>query len=223
MTIEKHQIISGVDFSVKRGETLAIIGPNGAGKSVLFRAILGLIPHSGTITWEEKVKIGYVPQKLSIEKNFPLSVLEFLQFKGNKKDIKDAIESTGINSNILNKKISDISGGELQRIMIAWATIGNPDVLLFDEPLAGIDIGGEETIYNLIYNLNKKRGTTLLMISHDIGVMYKYADMVLCLNKKQMCLGSPKDVINEENETKLYGNMSTFHGHSHEFSKHHNE
>ena len=220
--LDEQSVLNDLNFSVKKSETLAIIGPNGAGKSVLFRSLLGLIPYKGEIRWKSGIKIGYVPQKLSVEKDFPLTVREFLEFKGDHRQIEDAVRSTGINNPaILNKKIGTLSGGELQRIMIAWAIIGDPEVLLFDEPLTGIDIGGEETIYNLIYELNRSRHTTLLLISHDLGVVYKYADTVLCLNKKQMCLGVPKDVINEDTERKLYGDMGTIHNHSHEVNFHH--
>lgn len=221
VSFDKNRVLSDINFSVGKSETLAIIGPNGAGKTVLFRALLGLVPYSGTILWKEGIKTGYVPQKISIEKDFPLSVLEFLQFKGNDKEIEEAVVATGINDyRILDKKLGTLSGGQLQRIMIAWAIIGNPDVLLFDEPLTGIDIGGEETIYNLIYKLNKSRNTTLILISHDLGVVYKYADNVLCVNGKQMCLGVPKDVINEETERKLYGELGSFRHHEHSSHNH---
>lgn len=213
-----YTILSNINFKVKEGETLAIIGPNGAGKSVLFRTLLGLMPASkGNIVWREGVRIGYVPQKLFVDKSLPLSVREFLHFKKDGGKIKAALELTGLKDRtILNKKIGTLSGGELQRVLIAWAIIDNPDVLLFDEPLTGIDIGGEETIYSLLHSLSNAKETTVIMISHDLGIVYKYAGSVLCLNKKQICLGTPMDVINEENTKRLYGGMVSFHDHRHE-------
>lgn len=204
--IEDNTILSNLNFNIKKGETLAVIGPNGAGKSVLFRTLLGLIPHKGDVVWQKGITVGYVPQKLYIEKNFPLSVLEFLEFKKGTKSIKEALSLTGLaDKKILHKKLGNLSGGELQRVLIAWSILDEPDVVLFDEPLTGIDIGGEETIYSLIHNLSQAKRSTMLLISHDLGMVYKYADNVLCINKKQICMGVPSDVVNDENTKKLYG------------------
>jgi len=216
--VDGNLILSNLNFRVKQGETLAIIGPNGAGKSVLFRSLLNLVPISkGSIRWQKDIQIGYVPQKLFIEKSLPLNVEEFLRLKKNGKKIKEALELTGLRENrVLDKKMGTLSGGELQRVLIAWAIIDNPDVILFDEPLTGIDIGGEETIFGLLHKLHDAKDTTVILISHDLGIVYKYANSVLCLNKKQICLGKPSDVINSESTKKLYGNMVSFHNHKHQ-------
>lgn len=209
-----QDIISGLNFSVRKGETLAVIGPNGAGKTVLLRTLLGILPYSGEIIWQKGVKIGYVPQKLIIEKGFPLSVAEFLRIRGIETEIEEAIKKTGIkDKTILEKRLCDLSGGEFQRIMIARALIGNPDILLFDEPLTGIDLGGEETIYNLLHKLGESRNVTIILISHDLSVVYKHANNVLCLNKKRFCYGNPAEVINKTAE--LYGEMTTLYGQGH--------
>lgn len=215
--IDGNLILSNLNFEVRHGETLAVIGPNGAGKSVLFRSLLGLVPITkGVINWQKNIRIGYVPQKLAIEKSLPLNVEEFLNFKKDDKKIKEALELTGLRDRrVLTKKIGTLSGGELQRVLIAWAIVDNPDVILFDEPLTGIDIGGEETIYSLLHKLNDAKDTTVVLISHDLGIVYKYADSVLCLNKKQICLGKPSQVINRESTKKLYGEMVSFHDHKH--------
>lgn len=212
--IEDNTILSNLNFQVRQGETLAIIGPNGAGKSVLFRTLLGLIQHKGEVVWRKGIRVGYVPQKFHIEKNFPLSVSEFLEFKRGNKGIKEALSLTGLaDKKILNKKLGNLSGGELQRVLIAWSILDNPDVVLFDEPLTGIDIGGEETIYSLIHDLSHTKQSTMLLISHDLSMVYKYADNVLCINKKQVCLGIPSEVVNDENTRKLYGELATVHIH----------
>ncbi len=215
--IDGNLILSNLNFSVKRGETLAVIGPNGAGKSVLFRSLLGFIPiNQGSINWQSGIRIGYVPQKLYLEKSLPLNVGEFFSFKKDGRKILDALELTGLKGHgILNKRMGTLSGGELQRVLIAWAIVDDPDVILFDEPLTGIDLGGEETIYSLLRKLNKAKDTTVMLISHDLGIVYKYADSVLCLNKRQICLGKPSEVINTENTKKLYGEMVSFHDHKH--------
>src|SRR3989338_359500 len=157
---DNNEVLKGLNFFVQKGDVLAIVGPNGAGKSVLFRALLGLVPYSGTVHWSPKLKVSYVPQKFNIDKDLPLSVGEFLGFKEkNTGKIINALKSVGITDehhiqhHILKERIGWLSGGQIQRILIAWSILDNPDVLLFDEPTAGIDVGGEETIYNLLKKL----------------------------------------------------------------------
>lgn len=224
---DNDQILDNLDFSVNKGEVMAIVGPNGAGKSVLFRALLGLIPHSGKVEWAKDLKVSYVPQKFAIDRELPLSVEEFLKFKKkNISDVVDTLESLGImaakhahhsefhlQEHILKQRLGWLSGGQLQRVLIAWALLDNPDVLLFDEPTAGIDVGGEETIYNMLKKLHDERSLTTLLISHDLNIVYKYATNVLCLNKEMICFGSPATVLDPESLVKLYGGEAGFYKH----------
>ncbi len=163
------------------------------------------------------MKIGYVPQKFLADKNLPFSIKEFFKFKKVRaEEIKEVLERVGINDlSILKKKIGVISHGQLQRILIAWGLADNPDILLFDEPTSGIDIEGEETIYNLLSKIDKERKLTMMLVSHDLNVVYKLADKVLCLNKKGICFGVPEEAINPENLKKLYGGEIKFYGHAH--------
>lgn len=228
VSFNENKVLENISFSLKMGEVLAIVGPNGAGKSVLFRALLGLIPHTGSISWTADIKIGYVPQKLGLEREMPLTVREFLSLKSSKngQDILPVLESVGINigpknehhleHHILNRRLGFLSGGELQRILIAWALLGNPDVLLFDEPTAGIDIGGEGTIYNLLHKLQTSSKLTILLISHDLNIVYKYADTVICLNKSLVCFGEPHEVLDPKGLSDLYGGESKFYQHIHD-------
>ena len=206
--LNNHLILSDISFEVRRDDTVAIIGPNGAGKSVLFRTILGLLPHEGVVKWSPSVKIGYVPQKLYIAKDIPLTVAEFLSFKESNFDkILQVLGQVGFGKreNILKMKLGVLSGGELQRILIAFAVMGNPNVLLFDEPTSGVDLSGEETVYQLISKLQAEKDLTIIFISHELEVVYKYAATVLCLNKEKVCFGPPRKVIDKENLEKLYG------------------
>jgi zinc transport system ATP-binding protein len=230
---ENNLVLDNLNFSVRKGEVLAIVGPNGAGKSVLFRSLLNLIPYSGDIDWIPNIKIGYVPQKLSIEKNFPLTVREFLHMKIENKgkdpeaEILRALESVGLKNDkdnsfhlehhILEKQIGFLSGGELQRILIAWSLIGNPDVILFDEPTSGIDAGGEETIYELLKRLQESNTLTILLISHDLNIVYKYTDDVLCLNRKMLAIGKPHVVLSHENLGNIFGKNTEVYHHEHDF------
>lgn len=228
VAFDGNKVIDDLAFSVRKGEVIAIVGPNGAGKSVLFRAILGLIPYSGKIGWKQGLKISYVPQKFNVEKDLPLTVKEFLKLKeSNFEKIMSSIESVGLltdghendrhhlEHHILNQRMGWLSGGQLQRILIAWAMLDNPDVLLFDEPTTGIDIGGEETIYNLLKKLNNEKKLTVLLISHDLNIVYKYADKVLCVNKKKLCYGPPNEVLDPQALVKLYGGEAAFYRHEH--------
>lgn len=226
VAFDDESVLENINFSVQRGEVLAVVGPNGAGKSVLFRALLGLIPYRGRIQWQKNIRIGYVPQKLTIEKGLPLTVLEFLGLKSkSKNEILEALKAVGIDTSttdkyhfehhILNRRMGFLSGGEFQRVLIAWSLVSNPEVLLFDEPTAGIDIGGEETIYNLLHELQDKRHLTIILISHDLNIVYRYANTVICLNKKQICFGEPDLVLDPTALANLYGGEAKFYHHQH--------
>lgn len=220
--LDREVLLSNVSFSVEKGAALAIIGPNGAGKTLLFRALLSLVPYEGAIKWKEGTKIGYVPQKFHIERDFPLSVKEFFLLKSKnfwlrKKDfvehLNHELSLAGIEAGtgFLEKRMGELSGGYLQRVLIAWALLEHPDVLLFDEPTTGIDIGAEETIYNILHKLQKERGTTVILISHDLNVVYRHSTEVLCLNKALVCHGVPAKVLNSEQLASLYGEGGLYH------------
>jgi zinc transport system ATP-binding protein len=217
VSFNDEKVIDNLSFNLKKGENLVVVGPNAAGKTVLLRTLIGMIPFEGEIKWQENVKIGYVPQKILPEKNIPLSIEEFFNFKKiDSSQIVKALKSVGINDlSILKKKIGLISSGQLQRILIAWSLIGNPDVLLFDEPMAGIDIEGEETIYNLLSKIEKERNLGIILITHDLSVVYKFADSVLCLNKKAVCYGLPQQALTPNSLNQLYGGEIKLYKHEH--------
>lgn len=223
VSFDNHLVLKDISFFVKRDETLAVIGPNGAGKSVLFRALLGLIPFKGEINWASNVKIGYVPQKLAVSKDLPLTVKEFLSIKEKKLDtLHKVLEEVGFQKQadhehndrrVLKTRMGDLSGGELQRVLIAYALLDDPNVLLFDEPTAGVDVAGEETVYALMHKLQADSDLTIIFISHELQVVNHYADDVLCLNKEEISFGPPMKVVNKENLEKLYGDEVSLHKH----------
>ncbi len=186
---DSHTVISGLDLEVKRDSTLAVIGANGSGKTVLFKSLLGLIPYEGSIEWAKDIKIGYVPQKLPVERDLPITVLEFLKLKESDNDkIAKVLSVVGFRKKaehvhhdirVLNTKLGSLSGGELQRVLMAYALLGDPNVLLLDEPTAGVDIEGEETFYELFARLKKDSDLTIIFITHDMQVIKKYADVTL--------------------------------------------
>jgi len=215
-----QEVLKDISFSVNAGDGLAIIGPNGAGKTVLFKALIGLIPYDGEIKWRSDVKIGYVPQRLPETESLLLTVKEFLILKSKHLFFKDKewllainheLESVGLSSNILERQLKNLSRGQLQRVLITWAILGHPDVLLFDEPTAGVDLAGEDTIYNLLRRLHQNRGLTIFLISHDLNIVYRYANNVLCLNKERLCFGEPHKALTNEQIEKLYGESAFYH------------
>jgi len=219
VTFDAIQVLRNVSFTVRQGEALAVIGPNGAGKTVLFRALLGLLPHEGLVRWRPGTKFGYVPQRFSIDRSAPITALEFFLLQSPSfwhprpefvSHLDHELTLVGLDRSILQKNLGDLSGGQTQRLLIAWAMLQHPDVLLLDEPTAGVDAGFEDTIYSLIRRVQSERGTTVLLISHDLSVVYRYAQKVLCLNKSVVCQGSPVEALNPEALAVLYGDTGYY-------------
>lgn len=225
VTLDGNTVLENLSFAVGVGDVLAIIGPNGAGKSVLLRALLGMLSYQGAVHWREDAKVGYVPQRFNIDKTTPLTVREFFLlhkrrflFAGSEADqeIAEALAKVGVPLSVAGQKIGTLSGGELQRVLIAWALFDNPNVLLFDEPTAGVDAGGEETIYSLLHSLQDQTGITIVLVSHELNVVFRYATSVVCLNKKIVCSGAPEEALTSEKLRALYGE-STYYHHLHEY------
>ncbi len=206
LTVElaNQKILENVSFRLKHGTTLAIVGPNGAGKSTLFRALLKLVPYSGKIDWGKHVKLGYVPQSLTV-KDIPISVKEFLSLKSSS-NLEDSLKSVGLHgTSILKKSLGVLSGGQLRRVLIAWAIIDKPNVLLFDEPTSGVDIGGEEAIYQMLKRLTKENDIAFILISHDIHIVSEYSDYMLVLNKCMTFFGESKEVLRPDMQKLIFG------------------
>jgi zinc transport system ATP-binding protein len=211
--IDRKQILHDISFSLNEGEALAIVGPNGAGKTVLFRALLGSLPYTGEIRWRDGIRIGYVPQRFAVDKNIPLTVREFFLLKaprfwlppgGFMSHVSHELSAGGLTPTILRQQLSELSGGELQRVLISWAMVGHPGVLLFDEPTAGIDVGAEENTYDLIRRLRMERHTACILISHDLDVVSTHADHVLSLNREMIAYGPTKEVLKRRGLSTLY-------------------
>lgn len=216
--LDGERVIENLNFEVKEKETLVILGPNGAGKTVLLRTLLSLLPYRGEIQWQKGLKIGYVPTGLPLTKEIPLTIKEFFDLKGiSQKEVLEVLRAVGMaDSEILGKRVAFLSSGQFQRLLVAWGLTGNPQVLLFDEPTAGIDIGGEETIYTLLKKLKNERELTILLVTHDLSIVYKLADNVICLNKKALCQGLPLEVLTPQRLSQLYGGEIKFYQHKHE-------
>ena len=216
VSVGPKKIIHDISFSLKPKEILAIIGPNGAGKSVLLKSLLGIIsPTSGTVTWGEGVRVGYLPQRFNVDLYLPMTVGEFLNLKPRRAMTNEkALELVSIDATWLPRRLAHLSSGQLQRILLAWALLDEPQILLFDEPTENVDVAGQESIYTLLHKLQTTMNIAMLIVSHDLHVVYKYATGVLCLNQKMMCFGTPEIALTPETLTKLYGEHTHF-SHTH--------
>lgn len=211
-------ILRELGFTVARGSSLAVIGPNGAGKTVLFRTLIGALRHEGRIQWAPGTRIGYAPQKLDIERDLPLTGLDLLAAKSAlaeaaRGEADRAMELVNLPRAVAGQPIGTLSGGQFQRLLLAFALLGKPSVLLFDEPTAGVDEPGEERLYEMIRRVQQSEGLTLLLISHELSVVYRYATNVLCLSRETPCYGPPEQVLTPDRIEQLYGTPLGFHHH----------
>lgn len=214
----RQTILSDVSFEIQRGEIVAVIGPNGSGKTTLIRAMLGLIPSNGKVLIDGepashiRSQIGYVPQKFKFDPDFPITVKEFLDLPKphvHKLEHAKKLKEVGLDSSILNESLGSLSGGQLQRVLIAQATIHHPTLLILDEPSTGIDIVGEEQFYDLLKEQRDQHGTTVVLVSHDIAVISNVVDQVICVNKRLVCFGPPKQALTQEKLSELYNKTDT--------------
>jgi zinc transport system ATP-binding protein len=215
-----NRVLDDLSFRVELGRSLAIIGPNASGKTVLFKALIGALPARGVIRWAPDTRIGYVPQKLDVERDLPLTGHEFLRAKANvlrvpADEIARALVLVGLSVGAAGLPIGTLSGGQFQRLLLAFALVGRPSVLLFDEPTAGVDEPGEHEIYSLLRRLQQEEGLTLLIISHELSLVYRYADKVLCLSQRRSFYGAPLEILTPERLQEVYGTPVKFHVHDH--------
>jgi zinc transport system ATP-binding protein len=222
VVLDTEPIVEGISFKLHRQEAVAIIGPNGAGKTTLLRALLGLVRYKGEVGWGVGVNVGYVPQRFALPQTMPITVREFFLLKSPRfwtptrefiTHLPHEIKLVGLDVSTLDKPLGELSSGQLQRLLVSWALVNHPNVLLFDEPTAGVDVGFGETIYGIMDRVKQERGTAILLISHDLNVVYRHADHVLCVNRRLFCQGPPSQVLTTEELTKLYGDIG-FYRHS---------
>jgi zinc transport system ATP-binding protein len=220
-----REVIHDLSFPVQEGDCLAIIGPNGAGKTALIRALLNLIPYRGEIRWSPEARLGYVPQKVAADRQLPLSAKDLLAAKARflklpASELQLVPAELGLTDELLSTSMGALSGGQFQKVLIAFALLGRPNVLLFDEPTASLDELTEEHVYELLHALQKERGMTILLVSHDLSIVYRNANMVLCLSKGKTCMGPPKEVLTPAMLQQLYASPAQYyqhvHGHAHE-------
>jgi zinc transport system ATP-binding protein len=226
-TSKGRVILEAVNLEVHESEIMTLIGPNGAGKTTLIRILLGLSKaDSGKIYRRPGLKIGYVPQRVNISSVMPLRVLDFLKLGGiyNKKEILDIMDEVDV-AHILHSAIQEISGGEFQRVLLARALLKKPELLVLDEPAQGVDVIGQQSLYQIISAIRKSRSCGVLMVSHDLHLVMAATDQVLCLNTHVCCTGHPDHISAHPEYLKLFGSaldgLAVYsHDHDHEHDIH---
>ncbi len=207
LSIKAKTILQDISLQLMADEIVTLIGPNGAGKSTLLRIILGLqAPSKGRVYRRPGLKIGYMPQQLPLDPFMPLSVRRFLALSPyhNHADLQAILVELSI-AHLAHTPMQNVSGGELQRILLARALLAKPDVLVLDEPAQGVDVLGQEELYALIRIIRQKWGCGILMVSHDLHLVMAGTDSVICLNKHICCQGSPECVSQDNEFLRLFG------------------
>ena len=200
-------ILERVDLAIHRGEIVTLVGPNGAGKTTLARILLGLDrPDAGKVERAPGTVVGYVPQRLAVDPVLPLTVRRFLTLsrKASRRETDDALAEVGAGG-LGERPIQDLSGGELQRTLLARALLRSPDLLILDEPVQGVDFAGQFELYGLIARIRDRRGCGVLLISHDLHLVMAATDRVVCLNRHVCCAGLPEDVSRDPAYAALFG------------------
>jgi zinc transport system ATP-binding protein len=203
-------LVKDVSLEVKQGEIVTLIGPNGSGKSTTAKIALGIYKEIEGMVNKFTNKIGYVPQKISIDWTLPIRVIDFMSLTDEPTDeqINIALNLTGV-GHLKNKSLGNLSGGEFQRVLIARAIAKQPDLLVLDEPVQGVDFKGEIALYELIKKISEELNCGILLISHDLHVVMSATDFVVCLNGHVCCSGTPQTVAKNDEYQELFGDRAS--------------
>ncbi|HEU0063065.1 MAG TPA: metal ABC transporter ATP-binding protein [Hyphomicrobiaceae bacterium] len=223
-----RSLLQDVDIDVAPGEIVTLIGPNGAGKTTLVRVLLGILrPNRGTVKRKAGLGVGYVPQRLEVDRSIPLTVARFVALgrRASAAEVEAALAEVGAQA-LLERQLTELSGGELQRVVLARALVRSPELLALDEPVRGVDYAGEAELYTLIGRLRSERGFGVLLVSHDLHIVMAQSDRVICLNHHVCCSGVPHSVAQHPEYARLFGPQASraiglyqhHHDHSHDLA-----
>lgn len=204
----RGDVLDSVSMAIRAGEIVTILGPNGSGKSTLIRALLGVVPlASGAVKRAAGLRIGYVPQRLAIDRSLPITVRRFLSLPVRVTDAQAmaALNRVGLGDEIGGMQLASLSGGQVQRVLLARALLSDPQLLILDEPTQGLDQRGEAGFYRLIEDVRRETGAAVLMVSHDLHVVMAASDRVICLNGHICCEGTPRVVSSAPEYRALFG------------------
>jgi zinc transport system ATP-binding protein len=230
LRLDGTDVLQHVDLTLRPDEIVTLIGPNGAGKTTLLRVALGLTkPTSGTVRRKRGATFGYVPQRFAVDPTLPLTVGRFLSLPRRRRraQVADALAEVGV-PEAIDRELPTLSGGEFQRVMLARALLRRPEVLVLDEPLQGVDVTGQVALFELIAQLRRAHGFAVLMVSHDLHLVMRQTDHVLCLNHHVCCRGEPASVSRHPDYQRLFGTEAAralavySHAHDHEHDAHGN-
>ena len=224
---QQREILQSISLQLHADQIVTLIGPNGAGKSTLIKILLGLLqPSAGKVIHHQPLRIGYMPQKLELNALMPISVERFLRLgRGAHQPIDAVLDEVGIR-HLLKHPLQNVSGGELQRVLLARALLREPNLLVLDEPVQGVDISGQTELYELIGSLRERYHCGVLMVSHDLHLVMAETDQVICLNQHICCQGHPEQVSNDPAYISLFGSRHAesialyHHHHDHRHNMH---
>ena len=229
LTYGAHSVLDDVSLTLEPGRITTLIGPNGAGKSTLARLVLGLTrPDRGRVERRPGLRVGYMPQHLQVDESLPLTVDRFLWLAapGRPRARRDALQRTGV-AHLRRRAVSGLSGGEMQRVLLARALLRKPDLLVLDEPAQGVDVSGQDALYGLLGQVRDETGCGILLISHDLHLVMARTDQVVCLHHHVCCSGTPEAVSRDPAYHRLFGpsggmpNLAVYthdHDHDHDLS-----
>lgn len=229
LSLNGRQIVQHIHFSIGKNRIVTLIGPNGAGKTTLVRLVLGLLrADSGSVYLRPGLRIGYMPQRLQLDYTVPVTVKRFLQLSPMKQqqDLDAVLQETGI-AHLSRMPLQSVSGGELQRVLLARCLLHKPQLLVLDEPVQGVDIGGQEALYKLIKSIRDRYQCSILMVSHDLHLVMAATDEVICLNQHICCTGHPESIRLHPEFVRLFGQTAGAfavyaHHHDHRHDMHGN-
>ena len=203
----RHQVLRDVDLMISEGEIVTVVGPNGSGKSSLVKALIGALPaRTGQVTQQDGLRIGYVPQHLHVDATLPITVGRFLSLPHRvaRDEATAALAEAGVEG-LADRPLASLSGGQMQRVLLARALIGGPKLLILDEPTQGLDQPGSAAFYDKIEELRDRHKMAVLMVSHDLHVVMRASDRVICVNGHICCQGRPEIVASAPEYRALFG------------------